>query len=72
MSLDNHYPKRKDRRKPYYRSKRFDRTCRSGGSCPYCLGNRLRNSHRRMMTANQQIEDFLNESPTQHWPDLFV
>ncbi len=41
MAFDNYYPKRKDHRKPYYRSKRFDRTCRPGGSCPWCRRNRL-------------------------------
>ncbi len=40
MSFDTDYPKRKDRRKPYRGSKAFDRSCRHGGSCPYCEGNR--------------------------------
>ena len=40
MSFDKNYPNRKDKRKVYYRSKSFDRTCRNHGSCPWCKGNR--------------------------------
>lgn len=36
MGFDKRYPKRKDRRKPYSGSKRFDRSCRNHGSCPWC------------------------------------
>jgi len=28
------------RKKPYTKSKRFDKTCRNNGSCPHCRGNR--------------------------------
>jgi hypothetical protein len=47
MSFDNHYPNRKDWRKPYHRSRAFDRTCRPGGSCPWCHGGRLHKHKRR-------------------------
>jgi len=47
MSFDTHYPNRKDRRKAYYRAARFDRSCRPGGSCPWCQGNRKHASRRR-------------------------
>lgn len=40
MSFDNHYPNRKDRRKPYRGSKAFDRSCRHGGNCGYCENTR--------------------------------
>jgi hypothetical protein len=52
MSFDNDYPNRKDRRQPYYRSKRFDRSCRNHGGCPYCEGNRTHHNKRR-----EPIED---------------
>ena len=43
MSFDNHYPNRKDRRKQYRtKAERCDRSCRPGGSCPYCKSNRLK------------------------------
>lgn len=41
MSLDKAIQHGKERRKPYRRSKAFDRTCRNHGSCPWCRGNRL-------------------------------
>lgn len=40
MSFDTNYPNRKDRRKPYRGSQSFDRSCRHGGSCPWCERNR--------------------------------
>lgn len=40
MSFDKNYPNRKDKRKPYHGSKAFDRSCRTGGNCPWCEGNR--------------------------------
>lgn len=47
MSFDKHYPKRKDRRKPYYRSGKSCRACRPGGSCGWCRSNRLHKHKRR-------------------------
>ena len=41
----------KEKRKPYYRSKRFDRSCRPGGSCPYCQGNRKYNFKKNSIRA---------------------
>jgi hypothetical protein len=52
MSFDNEYPNRKDRRKPYRKSARFDVTCRPGGECDYCKGNRTFRNRRR-----EPIED---------------
>lgn len=42
MSFDKDYPNRKDQRQQYRKAGRCDRTCRPGGTCPYCLSNRLR------------------------------
>ena len=47
MSFDNHYPQRKDWRKPYRKSKAFDRSCRPHGSCDWCKNNRLHKNARR-------------------------
>jgi len=47
MSFDNEYPKRKDWRRPYYKAARFDRSCRPGGDCPWCQGNRTHKNKRR-------------------------
>lgn len=50
MSFDKNYPNRKDWRKPYLDSspKSFDRTCRSGGSCPYCQRSRWYKAHKHV------------------------
>jgi len=46
MSLDKAIKHGKEHRRPYYRSGKFDRTCRPHGGCPYCLLNRM-HRHRR-------------------------
>lgn len=47
MSLEKSIKHGKARRKPYYKSARFDRTCRPNGSCPWCRRNRLHKHRRR-------------------------
>lgn len=47
MSLDKAIQHNKERRQPYYRSQRFDRTCRNHGSCPYCANGRMHKHRRR-------------------------
>jgi hypothetical protein len=59
MSFDKKYPNRKDRRKPYYRSGRFDRTCRPGGSCPYCKSNRLHKRNVLDYYTKMEVEEWL-------------
>lgn len=57
MGFDRQYPNRKDRRKPYRRSARFDRTCRTGGSCGYCRGNRIHGTERRKAAAGPPLPE---------------
>jgi hypothetical protein len=40
MSLEKGIKHKKEWRKPFRGSKRFDSTCRNHGSCGYCEGNR--------------------------------
>jgi hypothetical protein len=58
MSFDKHYPNRKDQRREYMNgSRRFDRTCRNGGSCPWCQASR---KHRRRVAdvaTKEQVAD---------------
>lgn len=57
MSFDKSYPNRKDHRKSYRGSKRFDRSCRNHGSCGYCEGNRKYSSkHREPIIDNGDLE----------------
>ena len=48
MSMDKAIQSGKEHRKEYYGSKAFDRTCRCGGSCEYCRGNRLYKNKKRL------------------------
>lgn len=54
MGFDKDYPKRKDKRKPYRRSKAIDRTCRSHGSCAWCRDGRLHRAKRQEAQAEGQ------------------
>jgi len=57
MSLDKAIYYRKEYRKPYYRSGRFDYSCRPHGGCPYCLSNRIHRDLVRMIVADETAEE---------------
>lgn len=40
MAFDKTYPNRKDWRRQYYGAGRIFASCRPGGDCPWCQGNR--------------------------------
>jgi hypothetical protein len=60
MSLEKAIASGKDRRAPYRRSGQFDRTCRPGGACPYCLENRRIQSLRELDRARESQRDYDN------------
>ncbi len=60
MSLDRAIRAGKEHRGPYYRGGRFDRTCRPGGSCPYCRSNRTIQAQRTRAAAMMRLAE---------WPD---
>ena len=39
------------RKKPYTKSKSFDKTCRNNGSCPHCKANRQYKNKKRGLQA---------------------
>jgi hypothetical protein len=41
MALDKAIKHKKEKRKEYFGGKAWDRSCRPGGSCPWCAGSRL-------------------------------
>ena len=61
MGFDNVYPNRKDWRKPYRRSKRFDCTCRNHGSCEWCRNNRLYFDRKYRLMADKELNKFKKE-----------
>jgi len=57
MSLDKAIRHGREHRKPYYKSQRFDPSCRNHGSCGYCEGNRLYKRRRAEYFADLEIAD---------------
>lgn len=55
--LDKAIEHGKEHRKPYRKSKRFDRTCRNHGACGHCRGNRTYAGRRLATVAAEQIEE---------------
>jgi|LakMenEpi03Aug12_release.lakeMendotaPanAssembly.Ray.scaffolds.fasta_scaffold3199488_2 hypothetical protein len=65
----------KSYKKPYTKSKRFDKTCRNHGSCSWCYNNRMHKSLKKIYPMHYElmehedryedvdtpIEDLLNE-----------
>jgi hypothetical protein len=58
MSMDKAISSGKEKRKPYYGSKRFDRSCRNHKGCPYCENNRLHSSKKRKLESDYTLKDF--------------
>jgi hypothetical protein len=44
-------------RKEYRESRRFDKSCRCHGGCPYCEENRLHNYRKRRKEADEEIRE---------------
>ena len=61
MSLDKAILYGKEQRKPYHKSKRFDKTCRNHGSCPYCKDNRLHNRNKTDEDSKLKIKEDKND-----------
>ena len=56
-------------RKAYTKSKRFDKSCRNHGGCPYCEGNRL-HKHRKQPTVEQELKQIgIQQNWLMHLPD---
>ena len=80
MSLDKSIKHGKERRKPYYGSKRFDCSCRNHGSCGYCAGNRLIQFNKEDARTTGQIDDYFGywfqadevEASTDHIDGLYA
>jgi hypothetical protein len=57
MSLDKAIEHGKEFRKPYHKAGAADQTCRPGGSCPYCQGNRMYSDKKRDISSREQIKE---------------
>lgn len=54
MTLDKAIEHKKEKRKPYRKSKAIDSTCKNHGSCPWCTRNRT-------FDKNPTLEDLLKD-----------
>jgi hypothetical protein len=54
MALDKAIEHGKERRRGYHKSAAFDRTCRPGGTCPYCSRGRQHKNRKRLRAAKEQ------------------
>lgn len=57
MSLEKGIRHGKEHRKPYYKSGRFDPTCRPNGGCPYCENNRAHKNKKKQLDQKQQLKE---------------
>lgn len=55
MSFYKDYPKRKDHRKNYYDSRRFDSSCCNNNSCDWCKENRKYFDKKHREIANEKL-----------------
>jgi len=51
MAIEKSIESGKEHRKEYYRSQRFDHTCRPNGSCSYCRSNRFHKNVKRSLSG---------------------
>lgn len=56
MSLDKAIKHGKEKREPYRKSRAIDYSCRHGGSCDYCRGNRTIDAKRKAADAKLREE----------------
>lgn len=57
MALDKAIEHGKEKRKGYHKSAAFDRTCRPGGTCPYCARGRQHKNRKRLAAAKDKQDE---------------
>jgi len=61
MSLEKAIQYKKEFRKPFYGSARWDGSCRCHGGCSYCLSNRTIQSQRALRSSEDKLNDLYCE-----------
>ena len=56
MSLNKAIEHGKEKRKPYYKNKKIDPSCRNHGSCKWCEENRTYKNRKRMVVDKDEIK----------------
>lgn len=70
MSFDKNYPNRKDHRKEFTGAKAYVHSCRNGGSCAYCQGNRNINKTKLELVAKDELEYVALEKDEEYMDDV--
>jgi hypothetical protein len=63
MSLDKAIEHGKEKRKPYYRSGKYDPTCRPNGGCPYCKNSRAHKHKKKESACKAEIKEYSEQEP---------
>lgn len=61
MSLDKAIRHKKEKRKPYRKSKAFDCSCRNHGSCAWCRRDRLHKFTKAEKEAAAKLKEYEKE-----------
>ena len=61
MSFDKAIEYGKEHRKPYTGAQAIDRSCRNGGTCEWCQGNRHYKNNKREESAAEAIREYEEE-----------
>lgn len=61
MSLDKAISHGKEKRKPYYKSKAIDPSCRNHGSCEWCRESRLHKNKKRIQALKDRLMEMEDE-----------
>jgi hypothetical protein len=69
MSLEKAIDLKKEYRKPFYGSKRFDATCRCHGSCSWCIDNRLFASNKNRFRVEDELQEWLSGKDDLSWEE---
>ena len=56
-------------KKPYRKSRRFDKTCRNHGSCSYCYRNRYHKHLVKIHYTNKELKDIKYGNKTETTDD---
>lgn len=59
MGLEKAIASGKEKRKPYFKSKAFDPSCRNHKGCPRCVGNRLNQFTKSIQKCINQEKELL-------------
>jgi len=58
MSLEKAILYKKEKRRPFYDSRRFDHSCRNNGSCSWCEGNRTHSGTKSKLKTDGQVDEW--------------